>query len=74
MSEWQPIETAPKDREILISGGKYGFDDSAIHSFTSVAIAFWNQGCGFFVNGCVEDEYLRYKPKYWMPLPEPFKE
>lgn len=67
MSEWQSIETAPKDgTNILICG----FGDSGYF----VADVKWNEREGEF---CLfdpeDDEYTAptYKPEYWMPLPPP---
>lgn len=63
MSDWQPIETAPRNgEEILVAFG--GFD-----SVCPLVMA-WNElyeeweipACGI----CVQD-----KPTHWMPLPEP---
>ena len=76
--DWQPIETAPKDGTcILIAGGIYDWDSSWGETlpFSGVTIASWNdirtgkpwqgENCGG------HDEYYRYAPTHWMPLPEP---
>lgn len=59
MTNWQPIETAPKDgTEILIwEGGKDG---------NGVEASFWCDTWGWV--DTVEG-YLQYKPTHWMPLP-----
>ena len=56
MSEWQPIETAPKDgREIL---GWFG----------SASVIRWHIGTESFWT----DGFMRLRePTHWMPLPEP---
>lgn len=60
-SPWQPIETAPKDRAILVwAPGRDGL--SPLHS-----VCIWHPDAGF----CIDE--LR-EPKYWMHLPEPPKE
>lgn len=63
--DWQPIETAPKDRKILICGlSRSGY---------YVADVKWNeeedQFCLFHPD---DDAYTEptYYPKYWMPLPK----
>lgn len=54
--EWLPIETAPKDRNIL------GYDPCLKRPF----VMFWNvPGRKFLVNGGFGDE----TPTHWMPLP-----
>lgn len=71
MSEWQPIETAPKDGSmVLLSDGTYvdaGFyhDGSACYGHRG--------GAGFF---CEEDRgnlltASNFPATHWMPLPQP---
>lgn len=75
MSEWQPIETAPKDgRDILVSFGSMG-----------IWLVFWADPFGDDAPTlwCVDDNKhgpypLRgysfegeCAPTHWMPLPEP---
>lgn len=60
MGEWQPIETAPKDRtRLLLWGGNYCW------------LGFWNGRSWSWDNGdyydCLRDV------THWMPLPEPPK-
>ena len=58
MSEWQPIETAPKDRTDIMIG--------AWHN------GVWQQCMSFYMpeyklfNGKLEQT-----PTHWMPLPDP---
>lgn len=57
MSEWQPIETAPKDgRQVLIACPEY------IH------IAFWNGAS--WDDGDFQDNLGTFWT-HWMPLPNP---
>ena len=83
MSEWQPIETAPKDgRAILIyePTGRYGnlqSDYQAERNGPRVkfddyrfAIGYWRPyGSGGWGNRNCSD----VNPTHWMPLPEPPK-
>lgn len=58
MSEWQPIETAPKDGMRVLVIGKSGYVDAG----------HYIEGWGWEdANGNI------MKPTHWMPLPEPPK-
>jgi len=60
MSEWQPIETAPKDGQNVLVYNKYGIQIGC----WSVVQPEW----------CYQDTYLPMRqPTHWMPLPEPPK-
>jgi len=67
MSEWQPIETAPKDDDVLVlirySNGY------------SIDIANWQEYYpkGFYWASarCVDGLHIRGNVTHWMPLPEP---
>lgn len=81
MSEWKPIETAPKDgTAILIAGGTYSsdmqdyfqdqpFDGVTIASFNTRALPTEAPFVGD--NEGAHDCYLRHRPTHWMPLPLP---
>lgn len=74
MSEWQPIETAPKDGSSILVFCKYG-----------VRIAYWNIGPCIWERKSVPcwtvfepDDYFyaehlleEAEPTHWMPLPLP---
>jgi hypothetical protein len=67
MSNWQPIETAPKDgNRILVSGNT----DIATTEFTNgrwvLSPIAWD---GDGETGGIAD--LEFVPTHWMPLPEP---
>lgn len=69
MSEWQPIETAPKDgTRFLATGGGLGSD---------IDFASYNDlvGCWDTTNFTLDDtdhEPEGYsRPTHWMPLPSP---
>ena len=66
MSEWQPIETAPKDGTKIIV-----FDH-----YDGVVIARWRMRwpeSGYEWIEATGEEYENYRPTHWMPLPEPPK-
>ena len=65
MDEWQPIETAPKDRAILV----YHF---------GYTIAHFNTAYGHWIGQgeCTPDtlSLKQFPPTDWMPLPDPPKD
>ena len=65
MSEWQPIEIAPKDGEqmLLWDGGivVFGWFDDAPKQW-----AFFD-----LIGGNIERFPLGQEPTHWIPLPEP---
>ncbi len=74
---WQPIESAPKNRMILVCGGTYDWDESWNSEGVEckhVADVCWVDGIepgwqGDNTGG--HDIYFWYKPKYWMDKPLP---
>ncbi len=67
MSEWQPIDAAPKDRRIL-AYGIVGFESSL-----GIATVRWNDTYGEW--NCDPNECSEYSPEkceltHWMPLPD----
>lgn len=62
---WQPIETAPKDRELILSPG--GIKES---SFTdAVKIGGWVGEGGSSFSGKWHLYGASWEPKYWQPKP-----
>jgi hypothetical protein len=63
---WQPIDTAPKDRVVLLYVPDMGNwpDDPAI------VTAIWGDGQGWVDNGMAHCATYGH-PTHWMPLPEP---
>ena len=64
MSEWQPIDTAPKDQTCLVStpGGAVWWATFRLRG-TRTGWRWEAPGLGA----------LRWQPTHWMPLPEPPK-
>lgn len=71
MSEWEPIETAPKDgTHVLI----YQTDVLAPNHYVAAYDDEWGNGEGWWVvcDGKVPDLPLRGpQPTHWMRLPDP---
>ena len=69
MTEWQPIDTAPKDgTAILIWPAKSSFTGDDTISY----VVRWND----WKQGWIEasgEEYDTFYPTHWMPLPAPPK-
>lgn len=65
MSEWQPIETAPRDgTRVLVYFARGGTMGLAYYSESAV------DGFNWFDDA---DDAACGHPTYWMPLPEPPK-
>jgi hypothetical protein len=62
MSDWQPIETAPKDTAILV----YGFGYSVAHFNTR-----YERWIGFGRDTRDTEALARWPPTHWQPLPSP---
>ena len=78
MTQWQPVETAPKDRVILIYGKPSNLilDGNFLTVFHRAAIftAEWDDIDASFVlsGGSWLGPFVN--PTHWMPLPDPPKE
>lgn len=62
MTNWQPIETAPKDGRFVL-----GFDPLDSH----IAVIWWCNKCGPFQEGWKTPPYRDFVATHWMPLPLP---
>lgn len=71
MSEWKPIDSAPKNIPILIYAKQFFFDE--FPSVMCVAIRNKNNWWGCIGASGYECENDFSDPVYWMPLPEPPK-
>jgi hypothetical protein len=59
VSGWQPIETAPRERDFLAWDGKWVF---------MCCVGWYEDGKPVFVDS---GNYLARKPTHWQPLPPP---
>lgn len=67
MTEWQPIETAPKDLSsvlVYIPGYVLGQENE-------IASVYWNVRFKCWCAVAVEMEPIYGEPTHWMPLPPP---
>lgn len=69
LTDWQPIETAPKDKDILLFVGETG----------EQFVAFWGvsleDGDGQWIFARAKDlSFVVRNPTHWMPLPPQPKE
>ena len=65
MSDWQPIETAPKDGTAVL-----GYHSGKM---TTVYFEFWGGPWKLVAPGsCAEED--DWEPTHWMPLPSPPQE
>ena len=80
MSEWQPIETAPKGKRVLV------VDDDGITSLAYLQNDGWTHCILQHFTECLMFDYpnvhlseeeakklrlMEYQPTHWMPLPKP---
>lgn len=65
-SAWQPIETAPKDIEILVIAPEFG-DKYADRYF--YAVARWDDGIKSWCEKGGNKDYPIHTPHFWQPLP-----
>lgn len=63
MSDWQPIETAPDNRDVLLAFGATGIP-------YAVAGRFHNGDEWGWSSALLPNDWLEHRPTHWMPLPE----
>ena len=69
MNEWQPIETAPKEKNVLIFGGWVSTNKSELSWFNEGCVASQSdQGCWYLA--AAFPHYTVTSGTHWMPLPE----
>lgn len=77
MSEWQPIETAPKDGTPILTFGIWAGEIAGRDDRPGIYVAAWRYGGrsdydGFHWSCEATDAYAAWvKATHWMPLPEP---
>jgi hypothetical protein len=72
MSEWQPIETVPKDVHVLLYGEQIGKSDRDLVGWDGAIVAsgYWD---GIDGSWCVTGSTWRgpfMNPTHWQPLPD----
>lgn len=71
MSEWQPIETAPKDGSLVLLSNKNGVWAGKYTPVYSSGFVPKNKWSSYLLN---HDHFKAKKditPTHWMPLPKP---
>jgi hypothetical protein len=72
--EWQPIETAPKDEEIIVGRGAIPLSNRRAFFPAYSGSGFWceEEGAWVFWSHITPGAKTRYdQPTHWMPLPPP---
>lgn len=69
MSEWQPIETAPKDGTRILGYGMVAFETKPSMATVRWADTYDEWNCD--PNECSEYSPEKCELTHWMPLPEP---
>ena len=78
MSEWQPIDTAPKDLGVILfaNGGEYevfsAVGDLEVHT-TKIGEGYWESGDWGWANDSCSccHRPIEGLVSHWMPLPNP---
>ena len=79
MTEWQPIETAPKDGTEIFVYAKWKYKNCDAKYSWRVAnyrsdISGWENGCHFWTITSTHFHETAIEPTHWMPLPPPPEE
>jgi uncharacterized protein DUF551 len=67
-SEWQPIETAPRDGSSTLLFGRWASDEQGLMSGPVIGQFNYVRDAWEFANA---GGWWRIRPTHWMPLPEP---
>ncbi len=68
--EWQPIETAPKGKMVLVCGGTYSTGDHQDLEAEGVSMASWHP-FGWRDVSEYDGHEIWHKPTHWQPMPSP---
>jgi len=70
MSQWQPIDTAPKDGTAILVCRNVDADGRYLNEGIFVQRAAWWEGEGWVVYcSLVKEPHLFFTPTHWMPVP-----
>lgn len=70
-TDWQPIETAPKDGTEILLYFRFGHIENGSFVKDRLGYGQWNT---FYRTHCSSRWETPYEPSHWMPLPTPPKE
>ena len=70
MTAWQPIETAPKMKNILMWAATDISDFGEIRNW-KIATGYWSTGHDAWIWDGSALKTFDVKPTHWMPLPDP---
>ena len=68
---WRTIESAPRDRLIMIAGGTFSSDNYHDLPQKCATIAYWYRDHWRGDDMPAHDDWKMHKPTHWQPLPEP---
>ena len=72
MSDWQPIETAPKNKHLLFFGQQeHSQNDSVTYKGPMIFSGYWDEMDESWCARGSTWEGPFFNPTHWMPLPEP---
>ena len=71
--DWQPIDTAPQYRSILLFGRQCDGDAPVRHTSPVVFSGYWDDVDGAWCAHGSSWEGPFFKVTHWMPLPDPPK-
>jgi hypothetical protein len=69
MSEWLPIETAPKDGSAVL--GYFPGYDGVSFARRDVIAMYWSGWGGGIWDCASSGHHIHQSPTHWMPLPSP---
>lgn len=69
MSQWQSIETAPKDMQILLFGSQTKHDSGVRFKGDFVFSGYWDDIDSAWCSTGSTERGPWFNPSHWMPLP-----